>query len=375
MVLAQAWRSNRPAPRITVLTVDHGLRKGSRAEAETVARQAAGLGLAHVLLHWEGEKPAARLQETARKARYQLMAGWCRSQGAGVLVTAHTVEDQAETMLMRLARGTGIEGLAGMPVQRELDGVLLYRPLLHLTRERLRTFLGARGIFWIDDPSNEDLQFERIRVRKALPALAGIGITPAALEETAFRARRADQALNAVCEDFIAAHVDRRPEGYCRVPRGAFGALPTELRIRVLDHLILIYGPGPRAALSGLERLETWFTRSDTVQKRTTLAGCEIAMRVREFLLGREPGRIPLAPVPVDGQLLWDGRWDIRTPEGRQGLNVRPVRALSGIVRNRLLPGFVQAGLPAICDGDVPVCLPHSGQACREAGVSARFLR
>ena len=168
MALAQQWAKQlSQPPRLSVLTVDHGLREGSFAEAESVAQWAKALGVEHTILRWIGDKPTSRIQETARQARYDLMTEWCRSHGAAALLIAHNIEDQAETIIMRLARGTGIEGLAGMHRVRLIDGTALYRPLLHLSRERLRSFLRARGQRWIDDPSNENTQFERVRIRKA----------------------------------------------------------------------------------------------------------------------------------------------------------------------------------------------------------------
>jgi tRNA(Ile)-lysidine synthase len=375
MILAQRWMAGRETPSITVLTVDHGLREDSRTEAGKVGELARKLGFDHHILSWDGPKPQTRLQEMARKARYALLCDWCRRQGTKALLTAHTIEDQAETVIMRLARGTGIEGLGGMPIRRDLSGVMLHRPLLHLGRERLRVFLKAAGISWIEDPSNENLKFERIRVRKLWPHLALAGLTPAVLEETAFRARRADRALQQQTDSFIAAHVQAYPEGYCSADLAAFLALPDELRIRVLDRLILRYGPGARASLAGLERLETWFLEHKDKRRRTTLAGCEIAVREKLFILGREPGRIRAEPVPLLGPMIWDGRWRISGWEGNQGLSVCPVGSLSGVPRNKRLPAFVQAGLPAICDGINPIFLPFCDDSKPRTHICVEFDR
>lgn len=376
MVLANMWAKEVPhAPRVSVLTVDHGLRKGSRQEAETVGQWALELGFEHTILSWGGEKPRSRLQEKAREARYELLADWCRAHGVEALVTAHTIDDQAETMIMRLARGTGIEGLAGMTPVRQFGSVSLHRPFLGLTRERLRAFLKVQGHAWLDDPSNEDLQFERIRVRTLRSTLENAGFTAEALQETAQRARRADEALRVWRDNFIGEHVRRFEAGFCEIPAGDYRSLPEEMQIRVLDQLIQIFGAGGRAALSDLERLAGLMDSPEPRQRRSTLGGCQIALRQRSIVIGREPGRIDPRPVPLNGEIVWDGRWQITVRPPQPRLNVRPLGSLAGIARIKELPAFVQAGLPAICDGETPIFLPFCGQGPKTQRITVRFCR
>lgn len=375
MQLAHLWAKQAATPaRLTVLTVDHGLRSGSLEEAQKVASWARQLGLPHSLLNWAGPRPHSGLQEKARAARYALMTAWCKANGADVLMTAHTAEDQAETLVMRLARGTGVEGLGGIPAVRVIEGVACHRPLLGLSRQALRDFLGRVGQEWIDDPSNENIQFERIRVRKLRPRLEEAGLTAQALSQTALRAGRADRALQAATGDFLAAHVQRFEQGYAAIDLAAFSSLPEEIRIRALDRLIQTYGAGERAELAALERLVGWFG-ADSPGARATLGGAEIACRERLFVVGREPGRIGSAPVPLENPLVWDGRWHITATVPMDNLNVRPVAEVRGIARIKTLPAFVQAGLPAICSGDEPVFLPFWSPAHGNSGFSARFCR
>ena len=376
MLLVHAWaRGQTQPPQVSVLTVDHGLRDGSGAEAEAVSQWTRTLGQQHAVLSWSGEKPSTRIQERARQARYKLLTQWCKENGAAVFLTAHTIEDQAETIVMRLARGTGIEGFAGMRRSSLLDGIILRRPLLNISRQRLRAYLQAQNHSWIDDPSNENSQFERIRVRKAWPEIERAGLTAYALHETAYRALRADNALHAICDDFIAAEVQRFPEGYCAVDLQSFRKLPDELRIRVLDRLTLIYGAGQRAELAALERLEGWVSIVEPQRKRATLAGCLIALRQKSILFGREPGRISHVPMALRGQGVWDGRWQISVDSPLAELNVRPASLVSGVPRVKSLPAFVQAGMPAIFDGEKPVFLPDRGQLAENLKVTATFCR
>src|SRR5262249_43907706 len=155
-------------------------------------------------------------QAKAREMRYGLLTAWCQSQGATVLVTAHTLDDQAETFLMRLARGSGIRGLAAMRADEAGPG-LLARPPPRGHRAELRATLVAAGHSWIDDPSNEDARFERVRLRRAAPVLRELGLSPEALARSAMRLERALIPLQGMARDFMARHVEVRPEGFAMV--------------------------------------------------------------------------------------------------------------------------------------------------------------
>ncbi|MGZ5850886.1 MAG: tRNA lysidine(34) synthetase TilS, partial [Methyloceanibacter sp.] len=192
MHLAAEWRAAREAgPELHVLTVDHGLRAGSRDEALMVGRLARALGLPHDILTWEGHGEGRNaLQARARAARYDLMAAYCHAHDIPALLTAHTLDDQAETFLMRLKRGSGLDGLAAIPLTGGWAGIALERPLLDVPKQRLIATLEARGIGFASDPSNSDLRFERAQVRGSASALAALGLTPEALALSARRLRR-----------------------------------------------------------------------------------------------------------------------------------------------------------------------------------------
>ena len=171
MLLAAAWA--RPGtPKLAVATVDHGLREGSRGEAEAVAAWAQSLGLPHQILSWDGEKPKTRIQERARAARYDLLFRHARALGADHVLTAHHADDQAETILFRLLRGSGVAGLAGMPVAARHGEIVHLRPLLAYPKAALVELCEARGQAYFRDPSNEDLGFARTRLRRLLRLLA-----------------------------------------------------------------------------------------------------------------------------------------------------------------------------------------------------------
>jgi tRNA(Ile)-lysidine synthase len=261
MWLAARWaKALQTPPRLSVLTVDHGFRTAAAAEARQVVSWAEALGLsAHVMASPFG-RPDSGLQQKARTMRYRLMAEWCRGAGAELLVTAHTREDQAETLLMRLARGSGVIGLAAMTAEGMTeDGFPLARPLLDVSGARLRATLRAADHPWIEDPSNENTQFERVRLRKMMPELAEIGLTAEALARSAQRLGRAAKPLLGSSENLFARAIELRPQGYALVDLAEFQAEEAEIRILVLQRLLRILGGTndvPR--LSEIEGLADW---------------------------------------------------------------------------------------------------------------------
>ncbi|MFL5260472.1 MAG: tRNA lysidine(34) synthetase TilS [Hyphomicrobiales bacterium] len=357
MHLAHRWGATRDSPpRLTVLTVDHGLRAESAAEAATVARWAKELGLRHATLQWTGAKPWTGLQALAREARYRLMTGWCAEHGVKTLILAHTIDDQAETVLMRLKRGAGVEGLGGMEPVSERDGVVLFRPLLGERRERLRDLLRSIRRSWIDDPSNEDEKFERIGMRRAL---AEAGIAAESLALTARRARRAFDAILDASRTFLEASVIHHEEGYGEIARDRWLAAPAEIKLRAVSSLVSRYGDRSFTPLSQLEMLAEWLDFGEG--RARTLGGCRIERSKSSVRFGREPGRIDPSPVPVSERLKWDGRFDIVVHGRSTGLAVIPAGVARDLKRRPALPAFVQAGLPAILlDGEL-AAVPHLG--------------
>src|SRR3954453_8627526 len=176
MWLAARWRrAMTRGPRLIAVTVDHGLRAEAAREARDVKRLAKALDLPHRTLRWTGAKPKTGLPAAARDARYRLLARAARATGATHVLTAHTEDDQAETLLMRMSRGSGIAGLAAMARQTQRDGVVLARPLLQIRKARLIATLRKARIGFAEDSTNRDPAFARPRLRELMPALAAEG--------------------------------------------------------------------------------------------------------------------------------------------------------------------------------------------------------
>jgi tRNA(Ile)-lysidine synthase len=244
-------------PSAVVMSVDHRLRSESAAEVAGVAAEARSLGLEHRILVWEGDKPTGDLEAAARRARHRLIGAAMSELGLDTLVLAHHADDQAETFLIRLARGSGVVGLSGMAATAVVGGIRIVRPLLAVPKARLRATLVAAGIGWVEDPSNGDQRFERARFRAAMPKLAEIGLGRDRLTATARAMARASAAIERLTDEFARRAISGHPLGWTRIDLEHWGRAPEEVRLRVLSRAIARIGGadyGPR--LGELERLD-----------------------------------------------------------------------------------------------------------------------
>ncbi|MGX7742378.1 tRNA lysidine(34) synthetase TilS [Rhodopseudomonas parapalustris] len=300
MWLAARWRrALKRGPALFVATVDHGLRPEAAQEARAVKRLAASLDLQHRTLRWLGAKPASGIQAAARAARYPLLAGAAKRAGATHIMTAHTRDDQAETVLMRLSRGSGIAGLAAMARETERDGVVLVRPLLDVPKARLLATLAKAGIGFATDPSNVDPRFARPRWRELMPMLEAEGCDARSLVRLAARAARADAALERMAdgaEQFLASlSGDSDRPGVDAV---AFSGLPAEIRIRLLLRSLTQQGyEGPpelgkvEALASALQQAMTPAATAGKIRLRQTLAGAVVTLTKDRLVIAPAPPR------------------------------------------------------------------------------------
>lgn len=369
MRLVAGWRVRQcPDLPVIVLTVDHGLRPEAAAEARQVATWARDCGLTHRTLHWEGHKPVADIQAAARTARYRLMADACANAGLSHLLTAHHLDDQAETLLLRLARGSGVDGLSAMPEAARWPGLLLARPFIDVPRGRLAATLAALGQPWIDDPSNDNPKFARVRLRSMMPSLAAEGMTARRLAETAKRMRRARAALETMAADLHRTAVTEDMAGFCRVDLAAFGSAPEEIGLRVLARLLMgIGGSDYPPRLECLERLYDAVLDDTRSGGGATLCGCRIVRSGTALIVFRETGRtgLPVQPVNPAGTLVWDRRFRIDAACDVVGSGLQ-VRALGeeGVKRVRensslrIIPVEAARVSPGIFDGDRLIAAP-----------------
>jgi tRNA(Ile)-lysidine synthase len=290
MLLCAKW-PGRGERDIAVATVDHGLRRGSRVEAEAVGRWAQALGFPHQLLTWEGEKPRTRIQERARDARYALLLDCARRIGASAIVTAHHADDQAETILFRLTRGSGVTGLAGMPASGRVGGRALLRPLLDLPKSTLVSICQSAGHSYLSDPSNANEDFARVRLRKLMPAIADLGLDRDALLRLADRAARADEALDACAAALRARALTQAGPDGASFDAAALRDAPPELLRRLLALEIARLAPDAQPRFERLERAAAGLGAAlqSGDKRRITLA---------ELLLDATPDSLTLRPAP-----------------------------------------------------------------------------
>lgn len=314
--LFAAWRERLSwSGRVLVFTVDHQLRPESAAEAEFVKGAASRLGVDHKTLVWEGVKPDSNLQAAARDARYRLIADAMAAADVQALAIAHHRDDQVETFLDRLTRGSGVYGLGAMASDSysERYRLRLLRPLLGFSKKQLVEYLTSFGESWAEDPTNEKDSYKRVRLRKLAQALEAEGLDVDRLTETAFRLGRAAEAIDVWVERFIEAEVELHPAGPMRFGCSCFAGLPEEVRLRILAKLLARLGAQsyvPR--LSKLEDIERRL--SSQVAFKGTLAGCVVERRGEYVFLWKEVGRVVPASIPVvPGQRLdWEGRYEVQ---------------------------------------------------------------
>lgn len=298
MYLAARWRAARKhGPKLIAVTVDHGLRPEAAREAAAVKRLATSLGVGHVTRRWTGAKPRTGLPAAARAARYRLLVEAARASGASHILTGHTRDDQAETVLMRLVRGSGIAGLAAMARQSDRDGVVLARPLLDVSKTQLIATLQTAKIGFADDPTNRDTSFTRPRLRALLPVLAAEGCDSRNLARLAARLARANAALDLATD---AAERSLGVAGAAALQSGvdaaAFVALPDEIRLRLLLRGIDRMGREGPAELGKVEAL-LWTLdraiagRAGAATFGQTLAGALVSLRDGRLRIAAAPPR------------------------------------------------------------------------------------
>jgi tRNA(Ile)-lysidine synthase len=297
--LAARWREAlKQKPSLLAVTVDHGLRPEAVGEAAAVKKLAGKLGIAHRILRWRGRKPKTGLQQAARHARYAMLAQAAREARASHILTAHTLDDQAETVLIRLTRGSGLSGLAAMAQLSRLPNgaahIVLARPLLGIAKSRLIATLRAAGIDFADDPSNRDPRFTRARLRFLMPELAREGLNAPRLFLLARRLRRADAAIEEVVDRaaaMLGADVQKtRP---IVIPAAALARLPAEIALRLLGRAVARLGDEGPVELGKLEALNAALqtAQGSGARFRRTLAGAIVTLAGGQLAVERAPAR------------------------------------------------------------------------------------
>lgn len=300
------------------ITVDHGLRTGSDQEASDVADICQGLGISHEIARWINWDGQGNLQDEARRARYGLIADWAHGLDLDLVCLGHTADDQAETVLMQIARSAGVDGLAAMAPKRDHLGVTWLRPLLQTRRDALRDYLREEGQSWIDDPSNEDERYDRIKARNILEALKPLGVSPEKLCTLAGNMADARHALNQQVWHF-AGDVALVQEGDVLLHRDNLMRGHFETRRRLLRHALTWvsasdYGPRQREIMNLFKAIKE--------ERTATLCGCLIAQENDRIRISREYSAV--SSLQTGAGDLWDNRWRLRPEDGdATGVTIR----------------------------------------------------
>lgn len=362
-LLADGWARARGG-RVTAMTVDHALRPASADEAKRVGVWLAARGIEHQILRWDGTKPASGIQEAARQARYRLLRAAAAERDVLHLLLAHHLDDQAETLLQRLTRGSGVDGLAAMSPVMELAELRLLRPLLGAPRARLAAFLRELGQDWIEDPSNRSEVFQRVRLRRLL---ADEGLAADRLAATARALGRARAALERDTAALAArcAHLDSA--GFLHLDGAALSAADDEVALRLLAACCRTVAGGV-AYPPRLERLERLLADVRAgLPGRRSFGGCLLSPRGGNgILILREAERMEGRLAAAAGQkLLWDGRFRLHLAGGGQGWvgglgrdGLAQIREF--LPRLRFSPS-IAATLPAVWDAAGVSAVPHLG--------------
>ena len=371
-LLLQDWVAAREGS-LTALTVDHGLRPEAAREARWVGRTLRRRGLRHKVLTWDGPKPRSGLQAAARLARYRLLTDWCAKNGVLFLVLAHHQDDQAETLLLRLGSGSGLDGLAAMSAIGETAEARLLRPFLTVPKARLEATLRVYGLDWIEDPSNRDPRHARVRLRQAMPSLAAEGLTAPRLAAAADHLGRVRADLERQVGRLLAQAASLHPAGFARLDPAALVAAPEEIGRRALARLLMCVGGTDYAPrLERLERL--YFRLAQGQRKPATLGGCRILPLSTGVLVVREtrgPETRKLEPTDTAGKLHWDGRFRVElaekgrnlprsaciAPLSREGWRV--LLAAAPELRGHAVPAAARGALPAFSDAEGLAAVPH----------------
>ena len=302
--------------KLTAITVDHGLRPSSTKEAKFVGKVMAQHGIWHRTLTWDGEKPEFNIEAVARKKRYELLTGFCKENGIKCLLVGHHAGDQAENFLIRLFRGSGIDGLASMKHENEINGIKILRPLLDVKKEELKDYLVKSGVKWIEDESNEDEKYLRNKIRKFLGELKD---KDAIIE-------RVNSAVNSIAKakDIIKTELIRESksivkyfdEGYVELNAKKLSELDEELGLRLLAWVLMEISGNPyKPRFEKLKRIYDKIV-ANKLSKATTFYGCVLEAQdgdLGKIIIYREKNAIKNELASIgNGEFLWDNRFIVK---------------------------------------------------------------
>lgn len=367
---------------IIALTVDHGLRAASAGEARQVSGWCKKEGIEHHILKWKKNTDRGNLQARARVARYELMTRFCNEHDIHTLLVAHTVDDQAETVLLRIMRGSGVDGISAIASDITVNNVTVMRPLLDVSRTQLQDFLTERKQRWVSDPSNDDTRYARVVVRQFLTQAPDSQLLTRRLAQTATHMARSREYIEHSIAEHMVQVVDMRDEGYCYIDLARFRQLHEEAGLRILSKLLtVISGQYYKPRFENIQRLYSHI-QNNGCDKGVTLWGCNIQLKkhIGKIMIVRELSAIaddiPLSQAPI----IWDGRFSCTLQHDMPDITVGAVGkdgyqalvAKHPEFSNHILPKQVIYTLPAFKNLEKTLVIPHIGYE-RDKGMQYYF--
>ena len=377
MYLVYRWKAHLALNiEIEVLTVNHNLRKAAEDECGFVQKIAKNYGFKHKVLIWEHEHVETSIQEKARKARYQLMLDYVREENIDTILTAHTSDDNIETFIMRLAKGSGLDGLKSINVIRHADGIQIERPLLSLSRSLTTEILRSTGNEWLDDPTNEDERFERVKIRNNISSLSSLNISSGNLTKTIQRLTRAHESISFFTNLVSQELVELSELGHADVNFDKLRNYPKEIILRVLAKALTDINGGT-VSLSSLEAV---FAELIKTERCKTLNGCQIIPQKNKYVIVRENRGISPAEIKINERISWDGRFDVHLKSCDntnividQIGNADDLRTMIDGTSFQSMPKYVLRTLPGGFIKDKLVLLPNTHNIYNSGYLDVKF--
>lgn len=372
-ILLSDW-AERQGGSATALIVDHGLRPESGTEALIVSKALTALGVENQVLRWASGDVMSGVQSKARHARYALMEAWCKQANVLHLAVAHHADDQAETVLMRMEKGSGPDGLSGIPETRELKHCRLLRPFLNVRKQALIRFLDDLGVCWVHDPSNDDPKYARTVIRSGI---VKDNVDIDGVVTCATRYGRVRDVAETAAARWLARYADLKPTGYLALDRAALKDAAEDTGLRVLSRAATVIGGKTYPpAISATERLLQHLADG----RAATISRSLFTVKKDTVVVFREMRNLPNAQSVVGHEIHWDGRFSIATDQNDLNLKVLAFGQLNLTNVSELdvpnwfsdLPSPVQRTIPVICSRN-KILMPEPNGS-KKQGVSLRFL-
>ena len=377
MYLVYRWKAHLALNiKIEVLTVDHNLRKAAQDECRFVQKIAKNYGFRHKVLTWQHGHIETSIQEKARNARYQLMLDYAREENIDTILTAHTSDDNIETFIMRLAKGSGLDGLKSINKIRHEDGIQIERPLLSLSRSITTEILRSMGNEWVDDPTNDDESFERVKIRNNISSLSSFNISSSNLTKTIQRLARAHESISFFTDLLSQELVELSELGYADVNFDKLRNYPKEIILRVFAKALTDINGGT-VSLSSLEAV---FAELIKTERSKTLNGCQIIPQKNKYVIVRENRGINPVEIKINERISWDGRFDVHLKSYNktnividQIGNADDLRKMIDGTYFQSIPKYVLRTLPGGFIKDKLVLLPNTHNIYNSGYLDVKF--